>query len=418
MPLRLRLPRRTVRLRLAVLFGLLFFGIGAALLITTYFLVRYSIMHFGSGPQDGAQMAPAGQAAPSPLLPEGGGNMGPQQSSMEFSMPATEAALASQRVVVLQTLWVNSAIALAIMSAASVVLGWLMAGRVLRPLRTITAATRRISATSLNERLSLQGPDDELKELGDTFDGLLSRLQVSFEAQRRFVANASHELRTPLARQRALGQVALADPNASEASLRIAHERILAAGAQQERLIEALLTLARGQAGIEVREPFDLGELTREAVTSRQAEAEHRLIALRADITPALMAGHRNLTERLITNLIDNAIRHNTPHGWLEVRVTTLGARPVLTVRNTGPVVPPEAIDRLLQPFQRLQTERTTNTNGLGLGLSIVQAIVQAQDGTVHIAPLPGGGLAVTVTFPEPPVHLPRGPVTVATRGR
>ncbi|GAA2911805.1 sensor protein CutS [Actinoplanes cyaneus] len=417
MSMPVRLPRRTVRLRLALLFGLLFFATGATLLAITYLLVRYSILHISPGPVEGAQAAPAGQG-PS-LLPEGSSGPIHQQSSMDFSMPATQAALESQKMVVLEQLWINSAFALAIMSAASVVLGWLMAGRVLRPLRTITTAARRISATSLNERLSLQGPDDELKELGDTFDGLLSRLQVSFEAQRRFVANASHELRTPLARQRALGQVALSNPHADEASLRAAHERILAAGAQQERLIEALLTLARGQAGIDTREPFDLGELAREVVTARQSDAEHRSVALRSSIAPATMAGHRNLTERLIINVIDNAIRHNVPGGRVDVETYVLDSRPLLVVSNTGPVVPAETIDRLFQPFQRLNTDRTSRTEGLGLGLSIVRAIAQAHEGTVTAVPRPGGGLTVTVAFPAMPVnHHGAAPDLISARGR
>ena len=188
---------------------------------------------------------------------------------------------------VLRELLTRSELALALTVVLSIVLGWFIAGRVLRPLRTITAAARRISAASLAERLALSGPDDELKELGDTFDGLLGRLESSFRSQRQFIANASDELRTPLARQRVISQVALADPGATIDSLRAAHERALACGAEQEQLIEALLTLARGQAGLDTPEPFDLATVTRQALTARQPEAAYRKLTLHAELGPA-----------------------------------------------------------------------------------------------------------------------------------
>jgi signal transduction histidine kinase len=444
--LRARLPRRTVRLRLALIFGLLFLVTGAGLVGITYFTVRYAVTNFQpqQAARAGRQIAPPGQATAPPGITGQGLQPGPpqqgapqqgspQQSSSPQGSPhpdaslqglppqgspqegtllssgsATRAALDHQRAVVLRQLWIASVIALGVMSVLSVLLGWIVAGRALRPLRTITATARRISATSLDQRLALRGPDDELKELGDTFDALLSRLQVAFEAQRRFVANASHELRTPLARQRALGQVALADPDATVDSLREAHERILAGGAQQERLIEALLTLARGQTGIEVHENFDLGQLTREVVLTRQPEADHLAIAVHTSMRPAVVAGHHNLAERLVTNLIDNALLHNHPGGRVDVTTAVVDGHPVLTVANTGPVVPPGAVDRLSQPFQRLGTERTARSKGLGLGLSIVHAIAHAHDGTVLATARPEGGLSVTVTFP--PVPEP-GPV-------
>ena len=380
-----------------MLFGLLFLLAGAALLTITYILVRYAIIHFVPVQQEGRQAAGQG---PGPLPPGT-----PVNTPVQASMSVTQAALDDQKGAVLRQLWTGSAIGLAIMSVISVLLGWWMAGRVLSPLRTITAAARRISATSLDQRLALQGPDDELKELGDTFDGLIGRLQVAFEAQRRFVANASHELRTPLARQRALGQVALCDPDATLTSLRTAHERILAAGEQQERLIEALLTLARGQAGIEVHEPFDLGRLTGEAIAARLAEAEQQEIVIHSSIRPAFVAGHRNLAERLVTNLLDNALRHNYPGGTIDVDTSVEEERPTLTVANSGPAVPAEAIDRLFQPFQRLSNDRTRRAGGLGLGLSIVRAIAQAHDGSVVATSRPGGGLVVTVTFPASTDH-------------
>jgi signal transduction histidine kinase len=212
----------------------------------------------------------------------------------------------------------------------------MVAGRALRKLRAITTAVQQISATNLHERLALTGPDDELKELGDTFDALVGRLEASFAAQRRFVANASHELRTPLARQRTVGQVALADPDASIESLQAAHERVLAAGAQQEQLIEALLTLARGQAGVDRNEPFDLATLAERVVASRRAEAQYRDLAVYVDVEPAPGSGDPRLVERLVTNLVDNALRHNIVGGCVVVRTRTRARTRVGIVDRAG----------------------------------------------------------------------------------
>ncbi len=328
-----------------------------------------------------------------------------------------EALAASQHGRELHELLVKSGTALAIMAAISVGLGWVVAGRVLRPLRTITAAARDISATSLHRRLAPDGPDDELKALGSTFDDLLGRLEASFRAQRQFVANASHELRTPLAWQRTLAQVALADPDADAASLRAAHERVLASGTQQERIIEALLTLSRGQAGLDRREPFDLAPLAGQIVLARQPEAQDRQLDLYTALAPAPGTGDPRLAERLIANLVDNALRHNAPGGYVEVVTGTRDSRTVLSVINTGPVVPAAAIDRLLQPFQRLGPDRTGHGDGLGLGLSIVQAIAQAHGAALAISPQPAGGLRAEVTFPRPAPAAPaRPPVPDAAR--
>jgi signal transduction histidine kinase len=306
----------------------------------------------------------------------------------------------AQQDAQLHQLLVNSGIALGLMAGVSIVLGWMVAGRVLRPLHTITTAARHISVTSLHERLALEGPDDELKELGDTFDDLIARLERSFDAQRRFVANASHELRTPLARQRTVAQVALGDPEATVDSLRVAHERVLAAGAQQEHLIEALLTLARGQAGLVKHEPFDLAGLTSDVLLSRREEAQARELDLRDALAPAPLVGDPRLVERLIANLVDNAILHNVANGHISVTVGTRSGHAVFSIANSGPVVPVSEIDRLFQPFQRLEVERTSHGQGIGLGLSIVRAIAEAHDATLNVRSLPGGGLDVEVSLP------------------
>jgi signal transduction histidine kinase len=403
---------------MTLLYGGLFLISSAALLAVMYVLVSHSdsVSVKGSNfiPAPNGSLDPP-QNSQGPLMvpppgPPGG------QAYFDILSVQLEKALERQKSDVMHQLLINSGIALALMSVISIMLGWIVAGRILRPLRTITTAARDISATNLHQRLALSGPGDELKELGDTFDGLLSRLEASFQTQRQFVANASHELRTPLARQRALGQVALADPDANVASLRTAHERILAAGAQQERLIEALLTLTRSHVGIEVRHPFDLAQLTHEVVDSRRAETDYRSVTIRPSISPALAAGHRPLAERLVTNLVDNAIRHNTPHGQVEVTTQTVDGRAVLTVTNTGPVVPPEATEQIYQPFQRLGTTRTGRGEGLGLGLSIVQAIATAHDATITTSARPEGGLIITVAFPAMSNQEPLTPPQPARR--
>src|SRR5262249_15128067 len=228
---------------------------------------------------------------------------------------------------------------------------------------------------------------------------------ASFGAQRQFVANASHELRTPLARQRVLSQVALADPDATAETLRAAHERVLAAGAQQEQLIEALLTLARGQAGLGTREPFDLAEVAGRVLRARRPEAELRGLDLHAALSAAPAAGDPRLAERLAANLVDNALNHNAAHGHADVATQTRDGKAVLTVVNSGPVVPPAEVDPLLPAFQRHGADRTGHRTGLGLGLSIVQAIAAAHGATLAIHPRPGGGLQAEVTFPAPGRH-------------
>jgi signal transduction histidine kinase len=322
------------------------------------------------------------------------------------------------RAKVLHQLLVWSVVALGTMAVLSVALGWIMAGRMLRPLRTITATARSISATSLHRRLDLDSPEDELKELGDTFDDLLSRLEASFQAQRQFVANASHELRSPLARQRTVGQVAILDPDATVASLRAAHEAILRAGAQQEKILEALLTLSRGQAGIDVHEPFDLAVLATEVIDARRTEAHALGISLSGSCATAAASGHARLAQQLVTNLVDNALRHNHEDGRVEVRTSLVEGRATLTVSNTGPVVPESAVERLFQPFQRLGTARTGHGKaaGFGLGLSIVQAIAKAHDATISTLTQPAGGLAITVTFPPVPAGVPPAPRTPSAR--
>ena len=311
-----------------------------------------------------------------------------------------EALAASQHANEMTQLLIYSGVALAIMAVLSVALGWVVAGRVLRPLRTITEAARNASATSLHERLALSGPDDELKKLGDTFDELLGRLAGAFDAQRRFIANASHELRTPLTLGRALLQMTLTDPDATVGSFRSTCGEVIAVADHQERLIEALLVLARSERGLDHREPVDLSAVTGEVLAARQPEAQRLGLWVTAVTDPARIEGDARLAERLVANLVDNALRHNTHGGRIEVATGSRAGRPFVAVANTGPVVAPGEIHRLFEPFQRLGADSAQDADGLGLGLSIVQAIATAHDAILTALAQPGGGLDITVSFP------------------
>jgi signal transduction histidine kinase len=305
----------------------------------------------------------------------------------------------------LHTVAIMALIALAIMAAASVWLAWMLAGRVLRPLSAITDAVREMSATDLDQRLAYQGPSDELKALADTFDALLDRIEAAFRSQRRFVANASHELRTPLARLKALIQVAIADPDADAQSLRTAHERVLVSQQQLEQLIDALLTLATGEQALTRTEPIELDRIADAALRARQPEVERSRLHVTTTLAPTRATGDPRLVERLIENLIDNAIGHNQPDGFIEV--TTGGTS--ITVTNSGPLIPAGEAERLAQPFQRLENDRTHRGRGHGLGLSIVHAIATAHSATVTTTARPEGGLRVEVRFGADLPCSPRG---------
>ena len=292
-----------------------------------------------------------------------------------------------------------SAVALAVLAVVSLALGWLVASRALRPLRVITAAARAVSASSLDERLSLHGSYAEFHELGDTMNGLFARLEAAFESQRHFVANASHELRTPLAAERTVLQVALADPDASAESLRAACRQVLDLGEQQERLINALLDLAVSQRGLRDREPFDLAEVTARVVDARRAEAERQGVRVETSLGPAAAAGDPALAEGLVANRVENAIRNNMAGGHARVVTGADGGLTRLSVANSGPAIPPGEVGRLLEPFQQLGGERIRHDGGHGLGLAIVAAVASAHDAGLTVLARPEGGLEITVTF-------------------
>jgi signal transduction histidine kinase len=406
--------RFTVRLRLTALYSALLIVSSAVLIAITYGLVSRATANApvtlpggGSVSSSGDELTPGDSAVINEDVAARAENARSQADLPEPVSAEEYVQLAKQqRAAQMREYLQQSLIALGIMAVVSVAVGWFAAGRVLRNLRTITTTARDISATNLHERLALEGPDDELKELGDTFDALLTRLEAAFGAQQRFVANASHELRTPLARQQTLIQVALADPDVSVDSLRATHERVLATGRQQQRLLDALLTLARGETGLDRKVPFDLAEVVDEVLGRCQPEADGRGVIVAAKLASAPTAGDQRLVERLVTNLVENAVRHNTSRhdkcGRVDVVTDTRSGRSLLTVTNTGSPISAEAIDELFVPFRRLGTERAGGGEGLGLGLSIVKAIADAHGATVMVSPNPdGGGLYIEIGFPD-----------------
>jgi signal transduction histidine kinase len=305
-----------------------------------------------------------------------------------------------QRIADLHQLFEESAIALAVMALICGGLGWMVAGRVLAPLRTMTAATQEISEANLDRRLALPGPRDELRRLADTIDGLLGRLEGAFHAQRSFVANASHELRTPLTAERALLEMVMSDPHATVETYRTTCGQVLEESAQQEQLIDALLTLAQGQRAIDHPERFDLAETAGVVLEAYRPEAAARGVHLDATLQAASMSGDPRLVERLVSNLLDNAVHHNAPAGRVLVGVQAQDGRATLTLANTGPVVPQIEVERLLRPFQRLGPDGVGHREGLGLGLSIVAAIADAHDADFEVRAAAAGGLEVAVRFP------------------
>jgi signal transduction histidine kinase len=395
----LRLPRRTLRFRLTVLYSVLFLIAGAGLLAITYVLVDRStatalVVNSATGGTIAVQGSPGTLPSPHPQLRTG--TPTPEQLKLARQLAAQAAA---QHAADLHQLVIQSGIALGVMAVLAIVLGWLMAGRALRPLRTMATATQQISERNLHERLALTGPSDEVKDLADTIDGLLTRLEGAFEAQRRFVANASHELRTPLTFDRALLEVALADPDASAADLRTTLGELLASGEQQGRLIDALLTLASSERGLDHKDRFDLALVVEQALSLHRVEAERQGLRVTPSLQVAYVNGNRALVERMVANLIENAIRYNVADGCLTVRTETEGGAAVLTVENTGPLISEAEVDRLFQPFQRLGDDRATHPDGHGLGLSIVRSIAAAHDAGLKLRLRSGGGLVVEIHF-------------------
>ncbi|GIJ50883.1 sensor protein CutS [Virgisporangium aliadipatigenens] len=417
----MRRPRLTIRGRLTLVYGGLFLVAGLAVLGVTYVLTAQRVggekFWAKCGPGAEAPLQPSGEprvppgAAPTPparqpdtspgddCLVGVGGEIAPPLTREEVRKVVDKSADTT-----LQEVLIQGSIALAVVGAAAIALGWLLAGRLLQPLHRMTETARRIAAApgadgTMHERIALDGPDDEVKELADTFDLMLERLDGAFDSQRRFIANASHELRTPLTLNRTLLEVAL-DPDTATPEIRQLGTTLLAVNARHARLIDGLLLLARSERALDEHFYVDLADVVAHVVTQLPQEK----IAVRLDAAEAPTAGSPVLLERLVQNLVENALRHNVSEdGW--VRVAT-GVRPgtgqaMLTVENSGPHVPRYEIAGLFEPFRRLGTDRVgTSAHGVGLGLSIVEAVARAHGGTVTAEPRDEGGLVMTVLLP------------------
>jgi signal transduction histidine kinase len=381
----LRTPPWTIRARMTLLYGGVFLVSGLILLTVGYFLVRADLdrrLHLQH------QLG----------IGEFAGGINQAQRTVYAGL---RAQLVHQT---LSDLVLTYLLALAAMTIVSVLAGWLLAGRALAPLRKITATALRVSGENLGERIALDGPEDELKQLADTFDGMLGRLDAAFASQRHFVANASHELRTPLAIMRTEVDVALADPDASTAELREMGEALRETVDRSEGLISALLALARSEAVSNAEQDVELDVLAGDCVTDLHRRADEAGVGVDTDgLTPAVVRGDPALLERLLANLIDNGIRHNVPGGHLTVSTQTRGHLVELVVANGGPVIAPEQVTSLIEPFRRLSRQ----TAGFGLGLSIVDSVVKAHGGTLNVTAPPGGGLEVRVELAADSAVLP-----------
>jgi signal transduction histidine kinase len=393
-----------VRLRLTLLYGGLFLVSGAALLAITYVLVRSATDNpVVIRTQTTAAPAPPG-SRPRPPLPS-------LRAQAERDRQRAQQAADRQHAHELRQLLLQSGIALGLMSLASIVFGWVVAGRVLRPVRTITAATRRISRDNLHERLALAGPEDDLKELADTIDGLLARLERAFDAQRRFVANASHELRTPLAMMRTSLDVASSKPGPIPDELRALDGKLREGLDQADRLLESFLLLARAEHGsLPDSTTVSLPDLVDTALEARREAIRDASLTVEKNLAQARVRGSEMLLARMVGNLLDNAIRHNRAHGWIRIEAQSEHARARLLVENGGERLDPGAVAELAQPFRRLGPARTASRNGsVGLGLSIVAAIAAAHDGNLQLHARPEGGLRALIELPRAPRPTPAG---------
>jgi hypothetical protein len=393
-----------VRLRLTLVYGGLVLASGAVLLFLTDLL--WSKATNGPASISGSTVPRLFDIA-SPPPSGGGGNAAPVGALRNQQRVAIGQVLgglrSDQHTTDLHLLLIYSAIAITVMAVLAVGIGWLMSGRALRPMRSITTATRDISVTNLHERLELQGPDDEVKELADTVDGLLARLEGSFEAQRQFVANASHELRTPLATMRAALDVAMAKPGARSDETTALADRLRGQLDHVDALLGGLLALAQSQHGI----PADASTLSIDDAVAAAIERRADAIA-RMDLdihqtwsTGARVSGDQVLLTRLVENLVDNAVTHNIGGGWLRARTENADGRVRLIIENGGPILDEGSVGELVQPFRRFGAERTGSDSGSGLGLSIVSAVAEVHGGRLALHALAAGGLQVVVELPS-----------------
>ncbi|MBT2405437.1 MULTISPECIES: HAMP domain-containing sensor histidine kinase [unclassified Streptomyces] len=385
--------RPTIRIRLTLLYGGMFLIAGILLLSIIYLLAAQALREGNALPfkiVGGTKIEVTSSTCP---------GVGTDQSIDQFYSAISQCIL-DQRKHALDDLLSRSLMALLGLSIIAFAFGYAMAGRVLSPLGKITRTARRVVGSDLTRRIELDGPDDELKELADTFDEMLDRLERAFTAQQRFVANASHELRTPLAINRTLLEVHLSDPGAP-VELQQLGKTLLATNERSEQLVEGLLLLARSDNQIVERKPVDLAEVASRAIDQAREEAAAKGVEIRGERGPAVVQGSGVLLERIALNLVQNAVRYNVPEdGWVEVTTEAQHGLAVLLVSNTGPVVPAYEVDNLFEPFRRLRTERTGSDKGVGLGLSIARSVARAHGGRIQATPREGGGLVMRVTLP------------------
>jgi signal transduction histidine kinase len=391
----IRLPGRTVRVRLTALYGVMFVVSGTLLLAIAsgVAVVRSSSV----------SVATPGPAAAVPGTALGRALAHVHQLRVQVQNLQAQASGQPGQGPLSRDLLIASLFALGVMTVVSVALGWLVAGRALRPVREMTAAAQRISEHNLDERLAVQGPQDELTELGDTIDGLLERLEIAFKAQRRFVANASHELRTPLTTMRAALDVALAKPEPIPPQTAALAARLRRELDKIDRLLEAFLVLARAQhRSLPGQAVLPLDYMTANALTSLAAAISARKLTVQETSEPggAWVTGSHALIARMMENVIDNAVCHNTEGGWIRITSGTADGRASVVVENGGPVLEQDQVRELSQPFRRIGADRTGSDEGSGLGLSIVAAIAEAHGGSLDLQARPEGGLRVSVQLP------------------
>jgi len=380
--------RLTVRMRLTLMYTAVILVAGSTLTGLSYF---WALQSYPSTAGTGAAILSRLEA-----------NRGTPSAVLKDRADLLRRALDEQRQAALNSLLRQSLLALGLVGAAAVGLGWVLAGRTLGPVQQITETARRVADRSLHERIALRGPQDEFKELADTFDAMLERLDRAFDSQRRFVANASHELRTPLAINRTLLEVALTRTDLP-ADLRQLLTTLIATSGRSEQLLDGLLTLARSENESIARRPVDLSDVAAQAVELTAHEASRAGVLVDAEPDPAVITGDPALLERVALNLVQNGIRHNHDGGWVTVHTGRSGDAgwAELTVANTGPVVRGHDVADLFEPFRRLGDERAGTDRGVGLGLSIVRSVVRNHGGEVTAEPRDGGGLVVRVVLPS-----------------
>ncbi len=391
-----RTVRLPLRARLTALYGLAFFLSGGVLVAVMYGMVALELDRQPSVAFEATGDGPVVTDLPPGERATEGTVLDPPDEDV---VRRIEVAEQRRRDATLDALLVQSLVALGVVGLSAALLGYVVAGRALQPLSQITATARRVAERSLHERIDLDGPHDEIKELADTFDDMLARLDRSFSGQQHFVGNASHELRTPLAVTRTLLEVALADPAASE-DLKHVGRTILETNARSETLIAKLLTLARSENAVTEWHAAQLPPMVDSALATCTDELQERDISVHPDLAPARVVGDIDLLEQMVLNLVQNAVRHNHASGG-EIWVATASAdeHVTLEVANTGPVVREHDLSRMFEPFVRLSRERTGPSQGLGL--SIVRSVVQSHRGSISTSPREGGGLVVRVRLPR-----------------